>query len=59
MKGYHADVLDHATACDGDEYSTMRPISRSMAGDHDAKGDIDVVLMAWCGDCFATFWEVV
>lgn len=41
----------HAEECDGTEYSACRPV---VAGDY-----IEVVYMAWCGDCGAADWTVV
>lgn len=57
MKGHHADVLDHAPGCDGQEYSTLRPVVVPETGEPPYV--IEVVAMQWCGDCMATFYEIV
>ncbi|SHG77421.1 hypothetical protein [Halobaculum gomorrense] len=47
----------HADGCDGQEYSACRPVVRE---DPCEPGDrLDVVYMAWCGECGAADYEVI
>lgn len=47
----------HADDCDGTEYTACRPV---VLDDREDRGQkIEVVFMAWCGECHAAEWEVV
>lgn len=47
----------HADGCDGQEFSTCRPVTPDIAGTPNT--EIKVVYMSWCGDCGAADYEVV
>ncbi|WP_435062438.1 hypothetical protein [Halobaculum sp. EA56] len=48
----------HAEGCDGQEYSTCRPVVESTDATVPSE-KIQVVFMAWCGECGAADYEVV
>lgn len=47
----------HAEGCPKQEFSTCRPVVRD---DPEQPGDrVDVIYMAWCGNCGAADWDWV
>lgn len=57
--GSQLGLLDdrHAIGCDGQEYSTCRPVAAPARGD--SSREFKVLFMVWCGDCGAADWDWV
>lgn len=53
----------HAGDCAGTEYTACRPVvvpdKEGGYADFDRAATIEVVIMAWCGECGAAEWGVV
>lgn len=53
----------HASGCDGQEYVTLHPVvvpdEEGPHHDFDRAASIEVVIMAWCGECHAAEWDLV
>lgn len=48
----------HAPHCDdGREFVTCRPVV--LDGDQKQSADLEVIVMAWCGDCHCAEWDWV
>lgn len=47
----------HTDGCSGTEYSACRPVVVPGQGSQSAQ--IEVVFMAWCGDCEAADYELI
>lgn len=69
LQGHRLGLLHglHAGDCSGSEYSTCRPLvvpagayDEPTYADHGDRGArLEVVYMAWCGECGAADYEVV
>lgn len=60
IEGDNYGLLDslHATGCDGQEYTTVRPVP--VFGRQDPEEpDFHVLYLEWCGECGAADWEYV
>jgi len=47
----------HVDGCDGTEYTSCRPVV--LGGPSREPEHVEVVYMAWCGECGAADYEVV